>query len=151
MPRKMSSPGKGFGELKKSPSNISKAASEPVYSQGIPAYLSHVEAIPRRDVTGKSLFSRKPKEKSPKIPKIEEEKPLEVERELSRSQSPAPYEVPIKKVDLSQELEEVDGERETDTKKKSKKKEKKSPKRTTGGKDGGKLPSSHNGSACSQL
>ncbi len=97
MPRKLSSPSTGFGILKKSPSNVSKAASEPLFSSTLPPHLATVEVMPKRTGSSKSLLSwRKSKDPSPKkhreILTSLTELSLEEEKE---EKEPEPYEVPI--------------------------------------------------------
>ncbi len=143
MPRKMSNPGgKNISILKKSPSNISKAASEPVYSGGLPAHLSTVETLQRKDVSDKSLLSRKRKKDT--SPKKSKEVLASLEEQTLEKKEPEPYEVPL---NIYEEIDKVEVSVETGKtggKKEKKKKEKSPPKsKSTKGKsvdkDSGKL------------
>lgn len=133
VPRKLSSPPRQFGDIKKSPSNISAAVSEPLPNRGLPVQL----VIPPRDVSPQHKSSKKIKE-SPKKEKIVQEKSPELK---SKMEKPLPYEVPVQKRDLAEETasEEAKGEKDEKTKSSKTKKDKKktSPKRKKKGKTEG--------------
>ena len=131
VPRKLSSPPRQFGDLKKSPSNISAAVSEPVPRHGLPVQL----VIPHREVSPQHKSSKKIKEQSPKKEKIMKEKSI---KPKSKIESPLPYEVPVKKREEFEESVSEEDKREKEeltnhSKKNIQKtgKKKKSPKRKT--------------------